>query len=210
MRLWELEGGDGDDVGIGYIGGAQEREAVVPQVQVNEVQPVIYEIDPEEPEPPENLVQPLDQPVAREGPLILRIGQVPPRVPPAPQRGNVQNPPQHRGPGRYQPDRRPAGVLGYVERPAGGRHARVADHRRRVGADQQARQARPARNPAPPAPRAAAPQAAGQVVIPAEGAADAHRRWVENFVRLALADEEDLIEWDSDEEEDVEWQIPVR
>ena len=37
MRLWELEGGDGDDVGIGYIGGAQEREAVVPQVQVNEV-----------------------------------------------------------------------------------------------------------------------------------------------------------------------------
>jgi hypothetical protein len=33
---------------------------------------------------------------------------------------------------------------------------------------------------------------------------------VENFVRLALADEEDLIEWDSDEEENVEWQIPVR
>jgi len=215
MRLWELEGGDGDDVGIGYVGGVQEGEAVVPQVEINQVQPVIYEMDPE---PPENPVPPLDQPVAREGPLVLRIGQVPPRVPPAPQRGNAPNPIQHRGPGRQQPERQPAGILGYAERPAGGRHAQVADHRRRLRADQQARNARPARNAAPPVPRnavprgrqAAAQQVEDQPVIPAEGAADPFQLWVENFVRLALADEEDLVEWDSDEEEDVQWQIPVR
>lgn len=221
MRLWELEGGDGDDVGIRFVGGVQEREPVVHQARVDEVQPVIYEIDPDppaDPEPAANPIQPLDQPVAREGPLVLRIGQVPPRLPPAPQHGNVLNLLPHRGPGRPRPERRQA-RNGYAERPAGGRHAQVADHRRRLRADHQARNARPARNAAPlparnaapPAPRvAAAPQAAGRPVIPAEGAANAHQLWVENFVRLALADEEDLIEWDSDEEEDIEWQIPVR
>lgn len=206
MRLWELEGGDGDDVGIGYVGGVQERDALVPQVEVNGVQPVIYEIPQD---PPANPVQPLAQPVAREGPLVLRIGQVPPRVPPAPQRGHVQNPPQHRGPDRPHPNRRLVGNR-YDERPAGGRHAEVAAYRRRLRADQQAHNARPARNAARPAHRAAAPEAEARLAIPAEGAADANQRWIENFVRLALADEEDLIEWDSDEEDDVEWQIPVR
>lgn len=223
MRLWELEGGDGDDVGIGFVGGVQEVEAVVPRAEVNQVQPpavqpvaenVVYEIPPD---PPANPVQPLDQPIAREGPLVLRIGQVPPRAPAAPHRANVQNPNQHHGPGRPQPGPRPA-RNGYAERPAGARHAEVAAHRRRLRPDQQARNVRPARNPAPPiarnaavpAPRAAAPQAAGQLIIPAEAVAAANQRWVENFVRLALADEEDLIEPDSDDEEDVAWQIPVR
>jgi E3 ubiquitin-protein ligase RNF14 len=223
MRLWELEGGDGDDVGIGFVGGVQAREAAVHEIEVNAVQPAAVRpvarniVVDAPPEPPANPEQPLAQPVAREGPLVLRIGQIPPRVPPAPQRANVQNPIQHRGPGRPQPDRRPAGN-GYAERPAGGRHAEVAAHRRRFRADQQVRHARLARNAAPPparnavplAPQVAAAQAAGQVVIPANDAADANQRWVENFVRMALADEEDLIEWDSDDEEDVEWQIPVR
>jgi hypothetical protein len=46
--------------------------------------------------------------------------------------------------------------------------------------------------------------------MPAQGVAAANQAWVHNFVRLALADEEDLVEWDSDEEEDMNWQIPVR
>jgi len=38
-----------------------------------------------------------------------------------------------------------------------------------------------------------------------------HQAWVQRFVELALNDEEDLIEWDSDDEENPgAWEIPVR
>jgi hypothetical protein len=39
----------------------------------------------------------------------------------------------------------------------------------------------------------------------------AHQAWVQRFVQMALNDEEDQLEWDSDDEEDAAaWEIPVR
>lgn len=218
MRLWELEGGDGDDVGIGYDGGVQQREVVVLELddEVEEDEAVPPPLPPPREmvvnapvEPPVNPILPPVQQVAREGPLVLRIGQIPPRVPPAPQHANVQQPPQPHGRGQ-QPNRRQA--RNFAERPAGGRHAEVAELRRRLEADQQARghHARPGRNVADAAARNPPAPPADRVALPVGGIAAANQRWIENFVRLALADEEDLVEWDSDEEEDIRWRIPIR
>ncbi|EKD16369.1 RWD domain-containing protein [Drepanopeziza brunnea f. sp. 'multigermtubi' MB_m1] len=98
-RLWELEEGDGDDVGIGYGGGARpveheendEVEAAVEMMGIEEVHPV-----PEIVEPVEEAV-PLE-PLQREGPLVLRINHVPPPPPPpapeAPPAANFRRGPQ--------------------------------------------------------------------------------------------------------------------
>jgi E3 ubiquitin-protein ligase RNF14 len=113
MRLWELEEGDGDDVGIGYAGGVPRN---IPEE--------VAEIEPEEEEIGEFEVlemandEPHDQPaqgpfddapqaaLQREGPLVLRINQLPPQpvvapaVPDPPQNGRRQRGPPRRGQGR--------------------------------------------------------------------------------------------------------------
>ncbi|KAF4632723.1 hypothetical protein G7Y89_g5408 [Cudoniella acicularis] len=125
MRLWELEGGDGDDVGIGFAGGNRmpDPEDIEPDNQILEVE----EPDDQEPVPPpvpEVVVieppAPPQEALQREGPLVLRINQLPPRPAPAPV---VPDPP--RG-GRNQ--RQPPNARGAVGRQGGrgnGRPRRV-------------------------------------------------------------------------------------
>ena len=148
MRLWELDG-DGGDVGFGFR-RAEPWEPRAPGADEADG------ADGADGAPPraENAADddgnvPRDEPVevAREGPLVLRIGRLPP---PAPRNG----------------------------RPA------------RLG------------------PAAAAQRPNQPVAAPQEAA---HRAWVQHFVQMALNDEEDLLDWDSDDEEDVgAWDIPVR
>jgi E3 ubiquitin-protein ligase RNF14 len=38
----------------------------------------------------------------------------------------------------------------------------------------------------------------------------AHQEWVQRFVQMALNDEEDQVEWESEEEDAAAWAIPVR
>lgn len=172
MRLWELEGGDGAEVDHGFAGGLGERPAprhVEDEVPIELLAPP--EVEPEVVHDPAEAARPapLDRPFAREGPLVLRIGQVPPRAPaqPQPQQANRDErvagaPRRNRG----APDRR------------GGVHA--PRERQAPNHDNEERVMR-----------------------------EAQQRWVQNFVQMALNDEEDLIE-DGDEEDDVAWEIPVR
>jgi E3 ubiquitin-protein ligase RNF14 len=112
MRLWELENGDGDNVDYGFAGGLRDNmldpeELVIPDEQME--QAAEADIPP--------AFVPLAVPFAREGPLVLRIGQLPQRpVPPA-------APPAPRAPLR---GRRRRGLGGGGGRPVG---------QRRVGID---------------------------------------------------------------------------
>jgi E3 ubiquitin-protein ligase RNF14 len=206
MRLWELEAGDGDDVGIGFAGGVQVRERAAEPVELVEIREEEYVLDgnaivvPEEPAPPP--VVPLAEPFAREGPLVLRIGLLHPW--PAPPQAAAQPPAAHRN--RHQqrqvdrqrePPIQPPVVVAADP-------ARLAPRRPNQRAPHQ------------PAPRQVARAgAAGAANRNAPADADmqeaAHRAWVQNFVQMALNDEEDLLEWDSNDEEDIgAWVIPVR
>ncbi|KAI9746380.1 MAG: translation termination inhibitor protein itt1 [Claussenomyces sp. TS43310] len=174
MRLWELEGGDGAEVDHGYAGGMRAAveapvEIVDPEEAEAEVEPHVGPNGGEEAQ----VLVPVDRPVAREGPLVLRIGraqaQAPQRVPQRPAADhNVQ----------------------YAERPVG--------HPRRNGRFAARRDAAIARRER---------QAPNHNV--AQEMEEAQQRWVQNFVQMALNDEEDLID-DGDEEDDVVWEIPVR
>ncbi|KAI9650038.1 hypothetical protein NHQ30_000051 [Ciborinia camelliae] len=77
QRLWELEAGDGDDVGRGFVGGVQ-MEPVVEVPEEEEI--LVFEV--EEPEPEEEIEQGERQEVERQAPLVLRLNQ--PRPHPAP------------------------------------------------------------------------------------------------------------------------------
>ena len=112
MRLWELEGGDGNDVGLGFVGGGGPAQggggaaaAAAAQANVAEAEAQVAalaefeESDTEDEGHPEQRQanRPLagnEEPVvlAREGPLVLRLmgNQQQPAAPaanPAPQRG---------------------------------------------------------------------------------------------------------------------------
>lgn len=113
MRLWELEEGDGDDVGIGFAGGVREVE--IPPEAAEEV-PVeaVAADEPDAAAVPDMVVEEPDIPrpeLQREGPLVLRINQQPQPAPVAPavpdpppanrrQGGNQrqQDAPRHPGP----------------------------------------------------------------------------------------------------------------
>ncbi|KAH8682776.1 RWD domain-containing protein [Tricladium varicosporioides] len=88
MRLWELEGGDGNDVDIGFAGGHHgPAPAAVEELHpMPEVEEVIDQV-PEIEDPDGNIVEPgpARAPLEREGPLVLRINALPPRPPPAPE-----------------------------------------------------------------------------------------------------------------------------
>ena len=212
MRLWELEGGDGDDVGIGYAGGNRQPEPEEIEIEAEglvEDGPAIPnaanvpDAAPpaagEEPAPAQVAAEVLPAPVAtdapaappaqelqREGPLVLRINAPPPipRAAPAPE---------------------PAA-------PQRGQRRGNANNRRANPPPAQARQ---------PGPRGGAVRVLhGQQPVGRGQARDEaafqqreveHQEWVQRFVRMALNDEEDQVEWDSDEEDDAAaWEIPVR
>ena len=194
MRLWDLSEGDGNDVGIDYAGGVGDFrpggeglggddeaaddifvvEEVAEQRHFQWVQQdalaanIVPEIEEAEDfrGPEMAIARP---PVEREGPLVFRINQLPPRPPlPAPE-APVARPRNARRPGQRQ-------VRQQLPRQQQGR----ARHN-------------------PPAAQPAVDQ-------------DAVRRaWVQRFVQMALNDEEDDLESDSDDDGDIgAWEIPVR
>jgi E3 ubiquitin-protein ligase RNF14 len=114
QRLWELEGGDGNDVDIGFAGGrlreaaadnaaqqmALEEQELEPEPQVapGVAIPLGADADAHQAVNPV-ILAPLPAPplLQREGPLVLRINQ----VPPAPIR---QNGPARQEPRRLRPE----------------------------------------------------------------------------------------------------------
>lgn len=220
-RLWELEEGDGDDVGIGFAGGAGGGGGAGRQRPVGDVGPAAVPRQGEARGRPGELevirlVPEIEEPdddssgdegssddegggafgnagVAREGPLVLRIGgvgrrrgrrqqqqPVPPAVPPAPPaqqqpggRGGRRNgpPPRMRGQGRQGRGGRGRG------RGRGGRGGARAAGRDVAGG----------------AHHMLVPQAEHD----AEELDPAQQAWVRQFVLMALNDEEDS---DSDDE----------
>jgi len=219
MRLWELEGGDGADVDRGYAGGlfvqreAEDREdrgmVAWEDPWIDDGWNAVDDSEEEEAgggggggeEPIEEAnrdnIQPAAvarAPVARLAPLVIQLFDEP-RARPQP----VAAVPAQRQQPVPRPPRRHAG-RGQVGAAAGARAAPAqAAHRR--AAPRPAVALAPARvlvGPNRDAP-IANPQEADQ------------RAWIQNFVQMALNDEEDLVDWDSDDEEDIgAWEIPVR
>ncbi|EFQ28020.1 RWD domain-containing protein [Colletotrichum graminicola] len=200
MRLWELEGGDGDNVGIGFAGGARQAQAQDEDDDEDEGVVEIVDLVPEIEEPDDSdsdteaddVPQPPPPPaggVAREGPLVLRIGAdpaprggrggggaagvahgpVPPAAPPAP-----ANPARRGGPP--------------VRGGRGGRGNRGADVR---GGRRQNQQ----RNQRLRVPVVGRNGEIGIGVVDADALDAAQEAWIRRFVQMALDDEEE----DSDE-----------
>jgi E3 ubiquitin-protein ligase RNF14 len=207
MRLWELEAGDGDDVGYAFEGGRRQQQPAEAELQALPLANVIPEIeepddddDTDSEEEDNDLAGGEDQnnrhvAVAREGPLVLRIGgDVPPQragrrpvPPPAPVAPIVQGVRGGRG-GAHGANRgvqRGRGNRGFAPRGGGRQNL------------QQGHQGQPN---------------ARLVVNNGNGNNDGdlnpqQQDWVRRFIQLALNDEEDMDEWDSDEEEDLEFRI---
>lgn len=167
-RLWELEEGDGDDVGHGGGGRPVEihehdeveaaEDIIIPGPgPVPEIPEIV---EPDEPDEPAAPLAPLQ----REGPLVLRINHVPPPPPPpapdAPPAAHLR-----RGPQR-QAQRLAAANLNNQRRAprlrGGGRRANEAEQR--AEAEERA----------------------------------AQQAWVQMFVRMAMDDEEDQLESDDE------------
>ena len=194
QRLWELEGGDGDDVGIGFFGGGNAVDAgnehmgregednnLEDDVDVDnnfiaaheapleliQLPPEIHN-QPEIEEPDEPVVQVPDAPrppLEREGPLVLRINEaIRPAVPAAP------DAPQRQGLANAAPPARHNRRAGQAVR----RRGRVNDD------------------------------------AAAEAQDAANQAWVRMFVQMALNDEEDLLDSDDDGDDQGQWEIPVR
>ena len=184
MRLWELEEGDGEGVVPGgdrpveipeeEDGDAVLNEAIREAVAVPaaEIPQVVVEAPP--PAPRDEL--------EREGPLVLRINQVPQPVivapavpdPPVANQRNVGNQRQIAQEVRRQPGMAPGGRR--AGRPRNRQRDREDLERQRAAADQEA----------------------------------AQQAWVQMFVRMALNDEEDQLDSDDEEDDGAAWEIPVR
>jgi E3 ubiquitin-protein ligase RNF14 len=180
MRLWELEEGDGDDVGIGYAGGARRAPDEVAGIEPEpEGFLEIVEMANDEPHalPAQGPINEAPQEaLQREGPLILRINQLPPQPAPAfPDPPQVNNR-QGRNRGNHPPNQRPG-----RPQPQPGQGRRVV---------------RPRNEPAPPLNR--------------EQQEAAQREWVQRFVQMAMDDEEDELESDDEDDDAAAWEIPVR
>lgn len=231
MRLWELEGGDGDDVGIAYIGGDGLRNAnvepgqygqhleIAQQQQENENDEVGGDDESEDADAeeapadgPQQALQPAEPAqaqavagrvaVAREGILILRI------------EGDAA-PVRDRDEARRQPA--PAAARGRAEA-VNNAHGRQAQARGR--GHEQAHAWGQGRGRGQAQARAAVVGANRQNNRNQVRAnrnldnEDPHREgegglnqideeWVRHFVQLALNDQEDQVfEWDSGEEDD--------
>lgn len=164
MRLWELEGGDGDDVGLGFAGGAaavpvvnrapapapaprrnrQEEEMEMLLLQQHEEEQAQREAEARQQEEPNANEPPAPRgpAVAREAPLVLRVMGEPARPPPAPA-PPAEVPRGGRGRGRGRGGRGTAATGlargGRAGRGGGGRGGQAAPQ-------QQQRQAPAARN----------------------------------------------------------------
>ncbi|KAI1191368.1 RWD domain-containing protein [Nemania serpens] len=202
MRLWELEGGDGNDVGIGYEGGDAMRGANVAAGRYGEhleiaqqpraaqqdreprreiAQPAPAHEAPQDPRPPPER----RAVVAREGPLVLRIeGDAPlaqnrrERAPREVAAANAQ-PPNLRANAGHGGNRRGRGRVGVNQRHGRERervnNGGLANHAQAAVAVDRNGQQNPALNPQQEA-------------------------WIRQFVQLALNDEEHLVDEDSDNE----------
>lgn len=201
MRLWELEAGDGDDVGLGYIGGRELGRVPVGGEELAEIIPEIEEPESEDDTESDNeealeLNPPVE--VAREAPLVLRLMDNQPRREPAPQ---PPPPPARAARGGRGQANRPQG-RGRAHQyavPAGGPHRRgqpapraARGHRHRAGRGNARHQ-----NPQ----EAGAPNANAGALDPAQEA------WVRRFVQMALMDVEDQVEGGDSDSDDGNWQI---
>ena len=224
MRLWEHENGDGDDVAnrppepeefdliedelndgevqqANGIPGFPEAAGVAQNLQAAGVPAVEEQPIPAQPVPgiqqaaapvpaPDHPAEPPAQELQREGPLVLRINAAPAPPRPAPA-ADPQPALRHGQRRRGNPNRRVNNPNPNNPNPprlpgqAGGR-ARMAVAQQAVGRGAARDDARVQQQEA------------------------AHQEWVQRFVQMALNDEEDLVEWDSDEEDGAAWEIPVR
>lgn len=192
MRLWELEEGDGDNIGLGFAGGRRPAPAPqpVPQEVVPELIPEIEEPADDDSEPEEVEANQQRGPngqnvaVALEAPLVLRLMDnqprqarpIPPPAPAAPGGPNVRGGANR---GRGARSGRARGARG--RRGRGG--AAVAEGRQNQGRG---------------------PNNENQGDAEAEngeGLDAAQQAWVRRFVQMALIDAEDQLEGESDEEE---------
>ncbi|KAH8887415.1 RWD-domain-containing protein [Thozetella sp. PMI_491] len=186
QRLWELEGGDGDDVGIDFAGGGRAQQPAVRPLAAIQGPPIIEIEEGEDSDGDEEAREPAQGPagaandgqvgVAREGPLVLRIagGHRPAARDPEPPRR------QHAGQqpgGRGQAAARGQGRGGRAR--ARGRAGRAGGDGRRGGVARDGAVRRVFGGPGE--------QEGDGAMNPAEEA------WVRQFVRLALNDEEDLL-----------------
>lgn len=185
MRLWELEEGDGDDVGIGYGGGVRPVEILAEEVEEVPVEIINEAAAAPAVEIPEVIVEPPppvpQEELEREGPLVLRINQVPQPVAPA-----VPDPPpaNRRNGGRQR--QAPQDVRRQPGAPIGGRRPHNRAGQRQRGREDLARE------------RDAVNQEAAQ------------QAWVQMFVQMALNDEEDQLDSDDEDDDGAAWEIPVR
>ncbi len=220
MRLWELEGGDGADVGIGYGGGDALHDANEPAGEYGQHLEILEEAGEENHEDglddagrAEQVVehgvqgqreavqaQPQQRgqrgngraAVAREGPLVLRIEGGPPQ---ARERGMARRAPAPPAVGRggaqaANEDER-AGRAGRGNWRGGrGRGPRANQPNNRV----QAQGLDPRRvNNVPNEQRIAG-------ILRQEGELDPNQAaWIRQFVQLALVDREDQVDLDIDE-----------
>ncbi|KAL7625023.1 hypothetical protein AAE478_004237 [Parahypoxylon ruwenzoriense] len=218
MRLWELEGGDGVDVGIGFEGGGGIRDAHVagqhgqhPEMveerfgedsgdESDEAEPEAAA--PNAPNAPHQRPQPRPrqpQPprilpgervaVEREGPLVLRIEG---NAPPVQER--VADPPLQAG---NQGARREVHAVNVGQRGGrgnrGGRGAGINRQNNRNRLQGQILQLNNGRNGQNRMRNGEGRRADGQLDARQEA-------WIRQFVQLALNDEEDLVDWDSDDD----------
>jgi E3 ubiquitin-protein ligase RNF14 len=233
MRLWELEAGDGDDVGIGFGGGVREQPEVedieIPEEEdapnmeelAGEVIRQLQNAGPElRPQLEEAFAQALGGgPEAREAFARIPPGQAGQQI-----RQDPQQELQREGPlvlriNQVAPPRAPVvPAVPDAPQPArrNGRPRRENPNHRII-------------DPRPGAVQAAAPMGGARRLQPVraggrrqDARADAaargqdaaeqdavHQAWVQRFVEMALNDEEDQL--DSDDEEDAAaWEIPVR
>ncbi|KAK4157648.1 RWD domain-containing protein [Chaetomidium leptoderma] len=127
MRLWELEMGDGDDVGLGFAGGhgAAAGQGPPPAIPLQELIPEIEEPEEEEEahaarhaaaaQHQEAYADGGQVGIAREGPLVLRIAA---NQPAAPGRGGPRGRQPVAAPQAAAPPAPGAGRGGGVARPA--------------------------------------------------------------------------------------------
>ncbi|KAK1754775.1 hypothetical protein QBC47DRAFT_423686 [Echria macrotheca] len=227
MRLWELENGDGEDVGNGNEGGGRGRE--LGDDEEERFVPLIEE--PEDEEEPEVVAPAMPAGgqgaaphqgeearqdngqvgIAREGPLVLRIaanqpagaGRGGPRRAPAPQQGQQGA----RGGGHQQgqlgqgPPPRGGGGRGRGQRGRGGgggpRGLRQNNQANQANQQRGQQQRRNANINHDEAPGARDDQDEGDH----DGGElnPEQRAWVRQFVQLALVDQEDIL-FEDDEE----------
>lgn len=233
MRLWELEAGDGADVGIGYVGGVQPHEPQVVEIIPDDAVGELGEVDLDGPgvanragdvldraeagaadrPPHRGQVDGIDEGAARDPLEVQQRAPAAPDLQPAPPAQELQregplvlriNAPQPAPVVRAVPD------APQLDRRQRGRQRR--NRNRRVEPRQE-----PIRQPGPRGGGAVRMQPVRPIgrgparedgVVQAREAVD--QEWVQRFVQLALNDEEDQIEWDSDDEDAAAWEIPVR